>query len=507
MIKNKRNIYITIILILFFIFNLFTELRFYGNRLDFYWNFNFGLQISNGLLPYNDFNIVTTPLLAFITGIVLKIFGKSIIVYSILMALFKVIMAFITAYIASKMNSKTKDNKQFIISFILANLVMYRYYFEYNFLAILFLIVIILIENKVKKNPKEEVIIGILSGLAILSKHSVGMIILLFILIKPLLFKEKKENILYRLIGLSIPTAIFIIYLLGTNSLYSFISYTILGLKEFNNNTVTITGYIIKLAKYKNIKAIIIYLSILILCSLYIINCIYNIIKKKKRYTKEEKQVLYYSIAAFGCFYPIMDDTHLFMSIMPISILISISITKIINNNIVKNKLLFKILKNYAIVIILISVSFPVYKYIEVYTNNNKNYVVIGKELSHLEGLVIEKGLYDHINEIIEYEKEEMKNGYIIKYLDENAILMHLPEDIYYKDYDLFMRGNFGENGEDRIIEDIKNSQKTKYLIKKDYVKTKEEGNSSQVPIKIIDYVINNYQIEGTKNNYIIYSK
>ena len=44
------------------------------NNLDEIWNYNFAKNMADGLIPYLDFNIVTTPLLPFICAIFLKLF-------------------------------------------------------------------------------------------------------------------------------------------------------------------------------------------------------------------------------------------------------------------------------------------------------------------------------------------------------------------------------------------------------------------------------------------------
>ena len=41
------------------------------NNLDEIWNFNFARNIANGLMPYRAFNIVKTPLLSIICGMIL----------------------------------------------------------------------------------------------------------------------------------------------------------------------------------------------------------------------------------------------------------------------------------------------------------------------------------------------------------------------------------------------------------------------------------------------------
>ena len=50
-------------------------------NLDEIWNFNFARNIANGLIPYNDFNMLQTPLLSFILGGIFKIFGQELFIY------------------------------------------------------------------------------------------------------------------------------------------------------------------------------------------------------------------------------------------------------------------------------------------------------------------------------------------------------------------------------------------------------------------------------------------
>ena len=74
-----------------FVFLTITQLLFFGNRLDYYWNYNNSLQISNGLLPYKDINIITTPLFHFIVSIFLTIFGKSIVIYAAALSILDIV--------------------------------------------------------------------------------------------------------------------------------------------------------------------------------------------------------------------------------------------------------------------------------------------------------------------------------------------------------------------------------------------------------------------------------
>lgn len=48
------------------------------NDLDEIWNFSNGLNISNGLVPYKEFNMVATPFSGFLTAVFIFIFGKNL---------------------------------------------------------------------------------------------------------------------------------------------------------------------------------------------------------------------------------------------------------------------------------------------------------------------------------------------------------------------------------------------------------------------------------------------
>ena len=66
------------------------------------------------------------------------------------------------------------------------------------------------------------------------------------------------------------------------------------------------------------------------------------------------------------------------------------------------------------------------------------------------------------------------------------------------------MRGNFGLDGEDRLIEDIINSKNTIYLI---HESIGNENEMSQTPKNVINYVIDNFSKEGKVLEFNIYRK
>ena len=150
--KKTKIIYITILLLIAFQFNVFTQLTFYSDRLDFFWNYNFGLQITNGLIPYNDFNMVITPLFPLLVSIFLCIFSKNIIVYIIFTSILKTLIAALVSKLVIDLTPKNQIIK-FTITFTIVNLLLYSHYFEYNYFSVLLILLIILLdqENQSKK--------------------------------------------------------------------------------------------------------------------------------------------------------------------------------------------------------------------------------------------------------------------------------------------------------------------------------------------------------------------
>ena len=515
--KKKTTIFFTILIFLFLIFNIFTQLSFYSNRMDFFWNYSFGLQITNGILPYSGYNMVPTPLLAFSTALFLKIFGTGIVSYVVFMSILKITLISLVSFLASKLikkNSKFDKYYIFIFSFILLNLLLCNYYFEYNFFVMIFLILIILLEINKKDTILNNILIGFLAGLTILSKQSVGLFVCIFVVLKPLLFNKdnKIKDIIYRIIGIFIPCLIFLIYLLLSNTFDDFMNYAVLGVKDFNNNYsyISFLSEVFSIKPFpNNLKYFLYSLMSLVIVLMFVIHRFYLIIKSKnKHYSYVESLVFFYSLSAFACMYPIRDLTHLFPAIMPLSALIVYAfnwIKRIKKNIPVKyNKIFIGWLSLITIVIAL----YPLYAYLGFRHNldnkreyNGKYYVVLDDNYGLLSNLVVTNSNKLAIDAVLEYEKE---NNCLI--LDYTASMYHLINNKYYKHYDLFMRGNFGVDGEDKIIEDLESKKDLKLLVSYDD-KDLIAKNRNQIPDKVINYVYDNYEIVDSVAYFDVYER
>ena len=261
--------------IIFITIMLFT-LVFNNFSLDEVWNYGFAYNISSGLIPYKDFNMVITPLYPFICSIFLTLFGKNIITYYI----FNAITTTILYYYIKKHNKNT----YYIIYTLLLTLIAPNY----NLFCILLLYIILTLEDK-KSN---DYIIGIFLGLTFLTKQNIGIYLCI-----PSLFTKDIKKIIKRIIGFLIPNTILFIYLSLNNSLYQFIDYVFLGMESFLNNT------------YINYE-------LLLLTIITTITLIYKYIK-----TKDIK--ILYLICIQGISFPIIDTYHVLLpSVIGLSYLI-----------------------------------------------------------------------------------------------------------------------------------------------------------------------------------------
>ena len=84
-------------------------------------------------------------------------------------------------------------------------------------------------------------------------------------------------------------------------------------------------------------------------------------------------------------------------------------------------------------------------------------------------------------------KEQENKNVYI---LDAEAAIYMIPLDKYNKDYDMFLKGNIGKDGEEGQIEKIKQrDESTLYLIRKENMRS-----NWQTPMNVVKYIRNNLE-------------
>lgn len=376
--------------------------------LDEIWNYGFIHNIANGLIPYKDFNMVITPFFVFLFSLPIYLFGSNLLFIHIEQAL----MILMTYYFLEKYYPD-KANFFILLLFLLWNCI----YPSYNsFLLFLTIIVVVL-----EKQDKNDYLIGILLGLLILTKQSVGIII---VLLQALFYRKSRKKLLKRLIGIMIPILIFIIYLLLTKSLEKFIDLCILGLFDFGNKNRLSFNYVY------------------ILCFLFFLGLIIMI-------KKEKKIEYFYTLAFLSINIPMFDIGH--FRYFFLLFCLWIVIPKIVMKKNIHHSLLCYV----SMILILVFV------YINDYHEENNFYYP--NQLNHFEYKYISKKHEKQTQEILSLMKKYHHKNMIL--ISRSAYFYKLISDVKITHYDLINTGNWGLHGSKKLKEHLKKEKDTIYIV------------------------------------------
>ena len=502
-----------------------------GN-LDELWNFNFANNVENGLVPYRDFNMVQTPLLPMVNAIFLAIFGNELIVMRILACLLCAGVLF-TFY---KILNLLKANKGVSLFVVMALFYMLKDYFcmDYNFAVLFVTLIIIYIElkrilynkeninatevgdtieslntnkscrqsstnkeikannktdlkNNELNNWKTDLILGILAGICIMLKQSTGVIVTIALLgYNLLLVRSKEEFIQYlkstgiKILGVLIPVTLIFIYLAINGAVDDFWDYCIAGIKTFTNK--------IPYSRLLDNEKLYIKILSIVAPITFIATFLYSIFKRNKTFLI----ISSLSIASFSAAYPIADEVHFLIGILPTGIIICVildflikaivrGISKLINKISNREKYINIWLEYFLIFMVIGITAWYGYKSIP----NIKDYFANCKnDVKHFANIVITDYTYQKIQAMDYFIKSQDKPVYI---LDAEAALYQIPLDIYYKDYDMFLIGNIGSKGEEGQIEKLQKDTNKIVIIKSDGVSL-----NWQNPNKVREYVKQN---------------
>lgn len=468
------------------------------NNLDEIWIFNMARNVANGLLPYKDFNMITTPGLPIICGAILKIFGTELLVMRILSSFLNTGIVFLIYKILKLFNI----NKYLcrLIILIIVGLFINFFAIDYNFFILMIALICLYIDLKnyyktkdiFYYDKKSEILLGILAGCSILMKQTTGIcFVIVFIGYKLLTVKTKEDFKKFfkiavtRLSAVIVPIILLIVYLVHNNIVNDFIDYAISGIKEFSNNI----SYIYLL------KGKVGYLAILVL--IIIISSFIIFIKRK------ECTILIflaYSMSMIIVVYPIADTAHFLIGGI-IAIITGIYILIKFYDNKIKNKINIqdmynstKLIKIFTGIFIMVIILGSIAKFL-FYIKNCDKYT----NLSNFKYIPVEKDIEQQILEVNTYIQEKKEEVYI---LDASAAIYMIPLHRYNKNYDMFLIGNLGGNGSKAIVDDLKSKENIIILILKN-----EELMNWQTPRDVIRYIKDNYVKDGEIGIFDIYKK
>lgn len=460
--------------------------------LDEMWNYNFSKNILEGRLPYKDFNIIITPLVPYIGAVFLGVLGNEMI----FMRIFAIIVDFLILFFIYKIliYLKVEKNLSKIVVLGLVFIIKTHFRIDYNFFTLLLIILIIYIEIKNSKEPKntKDIVLGAIAGLCICSKHTIGICISVVTLFYQILFVKDKEtlkrytqSLIYRFIGLFVVISILCIYFTIFNLWKEFIGYAIIGIKDFNNS-ISYLRLITKGKWYIKVLSTIVPIYL-------IVNLVVVLIKRilGKEIERFNVILLSYSWAIFSVVFPISDEMHFLIGCIPSIIgMVYIVYSKLLSN---KKRLIFietvsQVLTIYIVIVAIIS---------SINCINCINKIDKQNQINHFK--LIPDSSYLRVREVDEYIKKQNKNVYI---LDSTAAFYTIPIDQYNKNYDMFNKGNLGAKGEEGIIEDLKKEKDFQVLVLQDKYK-----KNWQTPLKVIEYVKNSLNKTGSIGVFDIYEK
>ena len=310
-------------------------------------------------------------------------------------------------------------------------------------------------------------------------------------------FKDYLKIAGMRIIGILLPVLIMFIYLVVNGAIKDFVNYAILGISTFSNK--------IKYVKlFSNDKIEIRILSVLMPVSIIIMSMILiiaNILKKENKNLINLLTILVYSLSIIIVMYPISDEIHFLIGgLVAIIGLIYVTflLCKIIYDKIKNNKK-FKVYKILTSIICVILFSII----LKAMLMNMYNYIKVEKnvEISHFKNIETSDSLVNRIKNIDNYILYKEQIGQKVYILDAEAAIYMIPINKYNKDYDMFLKGNIGKDGEQGQIERIKNKDKNELLL----IRKPKFKSNWQTPLEVVNYIRDNLEKIDSISIYDVY--
>ena len=496
----------TLSLVVFLVARLVTP----ATDLDEVWNYNTANSFAMGLIPYKQVSMITTPLLPMINSIFLKVVFNGIMTYRVLMGIvFALIVLFIYLIIKELSSKKLLS---YICAFFIGTLLIKKFLLDYNYLFLLISLVIAFLEIRdIKKNENfnfnHNLCVGVLTGLAFLTKQTIGLLLIFVMVFEVFIYMKKSgfnlkfdkfiKLIGIRILGMMVPIIIFLIYLGITGAFNDFINYAIKGVREFSNNV----PYYRLFDSNDKVVLIISRLFIIVYIPLFITFILESIKNKKLKDELINIYVLAFcSIPVIAIIYPISDDFHLMVASVFALIIIAYLLILVLKKigGLIKIDVFYKKLLLIGILVVIVLISFK-NVIIERNINVKENVLVPFK---HYEGIYVPEYLSKRISDVTDKVQSYSNSGRESIIVDAEAAIYDIVLNRYKKNYDMLLIGNIGENGVEKIINEIKDSHNVYY-----FVKNPQYALNWQLPEDIVDYIRNNLKYHETVSVFDVYYK
>lgn len=432
-------------LVFLFSFIVIYFLGFYINNGDPTATFGFSHAISHGEIIYRDFNTISTPLYAFYIAFFLLFWDNYMMVIIAQCILITVMFYFLF---------KLFDRNAWIVFLAMIIPKFFGFNETYNFCCLAMSVIVLYLEEKY---PKKDYLIGFFLGLMFLSKQTVGG---LFVLPTLILYYKDIKKIIKRVIGFSLPCIVLVIYLLISGAMYSFLDLCFFGLFDFgSNNSVLFTPSFF-------FSMIVLVISILL-------------------FIFDRKKLDIYGLLYLGFVLPIFDLAHFAFYFTGFSIM-----------------LLFHIKKKIPLLLIIgVILEFTLFN---TFMALREDRPIIFKDLKHFE--------YRY-NYEIDYNNVKKYEEFIDKYVDYDPIVIMYLSMIYNVShdreityFDIFLYGNHGYHGTDKMIDKISKMHQKYFIINLSEYEASQKNND-QFNAKIVDYILDHSEKFDCYYNVCVYYK
>lgn len=428
-----------------FCFSLFILIYFSGlNSYDSIWNYGFSYAISRGQIPFLEINMITPGFYNMLMSLGLLISHNNIVF--LIEQAFLVMIAFIFL-------DRLYGQNSWLFLFFMCVPSFFAFCPTYNYLLLVLTIVVVYLEEK----HKSDFLIGIFLGLLMLTKHTVGIFLIIPSII--ICFKEKKR-LVYRFLGLLLPCSIYFLFLIISHSFWKFLDLCVFGLFDFaSHNTEIIPVYFI--------------LSLILL----VISIIYV--------AKYPRDVLgYYVLFFFSVMIPIFSYYHFYVYVVMVSLLLQKRLS--LPSNYIRNLSL-----SFCVIIILLNVC--------IYSSMGKREFLHIHNFDYLYLSENSKEQFLLLNQL--YLKYQKKGSIQILSSKNPWIKITNEEDLDY--FSVFLYGNFGYRGNDKMIQKIRDLGSCYYILDlAEYQSNEDKGQFASI---IAEYIIKNSSLVESIDNYDIY--
>ncbi|CDE10407.1 unknown [Clostridium sp. CAG:354] len=444
-------------------------------------------KLHNGISLYSENNVIDTPLFFYIGNIFLSVLGANFFAYKIYGIFIFEVIFLISLNILRKLKVPTGRAVVYILLILLPfTKTLFVNGANYSTLALLFWLLgmnLVIKKDKFEVKPIQQ---GIISALVFATKQNIGVYYLIAITLFTIYnYRKEIKTILKKLVSTYIIfvliTAIWCIILILQGQFIDFINYCVLGIGEFAQNHFD----------FQDWRIILYAIPVFALVGLIIANKKYGISLENK----PMKATIFFLCFMFPSLligYPIFNAYHIELA-MVVSMVYCMYMAEqviIYTKEIFLVKPVKIVIIGYIVFVLLINAFYigstiikGAYK-----TDYNNPYF----------GMLATEEMKNKINEIVNFvELKEEKNQKVIIFSEE-ANIYQIVLGKNYQDLDLPLLGNWGYNGEERVLNKIMN-------LKDSFILIKDTSRTNQESEKIKQYIKNNYNRTGEIQGFEIY--